>query len=181
MSTQEHIDRLVAARVQADLMQCDTVLVARTDAEAATLIDSNADPRDQCFILGSTNRALQPLATAIQQAQQAGHAMEDAALLKWEQQAALCTFDAAVCERIELVSPSSRSELLMSEWSRCHRSLSHQQAVEWCETKGLEVYWYSPNHIHLLRCCRRSNVCSCASVSCPTRASLKTDLTQVLG
>ena len=140
VSTQEHIDRLVAARLQADIMRCDTVLVGRTDAEAATLLDSNADTRDQGFILGSTNRALQPLAAVIQQAQQAGHDIEHA-MLKWEQQAALCTFDAAVCERIELGSPSNQRETLLSEWSRCHRSLSHQQAVEWCERKRLDVYW----------------------------------------
>lgn len=141
VSTQEHIDRLVAARLQADIMRCDTVIVARTDAEAATLIDSNSDPRDQAFILGSTNRALQPLAVVIQEAQQAGQDIEHA-MLKWEQQAALCTFDAAVCERIELTSTNGQTRAaLLSEWSRCHRTLTHQQAVEWCERKGLEVYW----------------------------------------
>lgn len=31
-----------------------TILVARTDAEAATLLDSNIDPRDHPFILGAT-------------------------------------------------------------------------------------------------------------------------------
>ena len=140
MSTQEHIDRLVAARLQADIMRCETVLVGRTDAEAATLIDSNIDPRDQSFILGTTNRALQPLASVIQRAQQAGHDIEHA-MLKWEQQAALCTFDAAVCDRIELVGSAGQRETLLSEWSRCHRTFSHQQAVDWCERKGLDVYW----------------------------------------
>ena len=38
VSVQEHIDRLVAARLQADIMGTEPVLIARTDSEAATLI-----------------------------------------------------------------------------------------------------------------------------------------------
>jgi len=38
VSIQEHIDRLVAARLQADILGVETVIVARTDAEAATLL-----------------------------------------------------------------------------------------------------------------------------------------------
>lgn len=49
--TQEAINKLVAARLAADSMGVPTVLIARTDAEAATLITSDIDPRDQKFIL----------------------------------------------------------------------------------------------------------------------------------
>ena len=31
-----------------------TVIVARTDAEAASLLDNNVDPRDHPFIMGAT-------------------------------------------------------------------------------------------------------------------------------
>jgi isocitrate lyase len=44
--TQEHINRLIACRLQADILNYPLVIVARTDAEAATLIQSNIDPRD---------------------------------------------------------------------------------------------------------------------------------------
>jgi isocitrate lyase len=54
VSTQEHIDRLVAARFQADICGVPLILVARTDAEAATLLDNNMDPRDHPFIIGAT-------------------------------------------------------------------------------------------------------------------------------
>src|SRR3569623_1087030 len=57
----EHINRLVAIRTQADIMGSDLIAVARTDAEAATLITTTIDPRDHSFILGSTNPSLQPL------------------------------------------------------------------------------------------------------------------------
>ena len=49
---QEHIQRLIAARLQADLYQHDLVIVARTDAESATYLDNNIDPRDHPFIIG---------------------------------------------------------------------------------------------------------------------------------
>jgi len=51
----EHIMRLNAARLQLDIMRVPGVLVARTDAEAATFLDSSSDERDQPFILGATN------------------------------------------------------------------------------------------------------------------------------
>jgi len=54
VSVQEHIDRLIAARLQADIMGVPLVIVSRTDAEAATLLDNNIDPRDHPFILGVT-------------------------------------------------------------------------------------------------------------------------------
>lgn len=48
--TQEAINKLVAARLAADSMGVPTLLIARTDAEAATLITSDIDPRDARFI-----------------------------------------------------------------------------------------------------------------------------------
>ena len=49
--TGEFITKLVAARLAADVCGVPTVLVARTDADAATLLTSNIDERDQPFIL----------------------------------------------------------------------------------------------------------------------------------
>merc|ERR1719456_502116 len=46
VSTQEHCDRLQAARLQCDVMGTDTLIVARTDAEAANMIDTNFDETD---------------------------------------------------------------------------------------------------------------------------------------
>jgi isocitrate lyase len=51
----EQIKRLNAARFQLDVMGVAGLVVARTDAEAANLIDGSADERDQPFILGVTN------------------------------------------------------------------------------------------------------------------------------
>jgi isocitrate lyase len=51
----EQNKRLNAARFQLDLMEVPGIIVARTDAEAANLIDGRADERDQPFLLGATN------------------------------------------------------------------------------------------------------------------------------
>jgi isocitrate lyase len=51
----EQVKRLNAARFQLDIMGVPGIVVARTDAEAANLIDGCADERDQPFILGVTN------------------------------------------------------------------------------------------------------------------------------
>ncbi len=50
--TQEAIQKLVAARLAADVMNVPTVLIARTDADAADLITSDCDPCDSAFITG---------------------------------------------------------------------------------------------------------------------------------
>ncbi|RLZ11484.1 isocitrate lyase [Faecalibacter macacae] len=49
--TQEAINKLLAARLAADVCGVPTLLVARTDAEAANLITSDIDERDRKFIV----------------------------------------------------------------------------------------------------------------------------------
>ena len=56
----EQIKRLNTARFQLDVMGVPGIIVARTDAEAANLIDGRADERDQPFLLGATNLAVPP-------------------------------------------------------------------------------------------------------------------------
>ena len=51
----EQIKRLNAARFQLDVMGVPGIIVARTDAEAANLLDGRGDERDQPFLLGATN------------------------------------------------------------------------------------------------------------------------------
>ncbi len=55
VSVNEQIKRLNTARFQLDIMEVPGIIVARTDAEAATLLENRADERDHPFILGATN------------------------------------------------------------------------------------------------------------------------------
>jgi isocitrate lyase len=50
--TQEAINKLIAARLAADVMNVPSLIVARTDADAANLITSDIDERDHKFITG---------------------------------------------------------------------------------------------------------------------------------
>lgn len=50
--TQEAINKLIAARLAADVCGVPTLLVARTDADAADLLTSDIDPRDHKFVTG---------------------------------------------------------------------------------------------------------------------------------
>lgn len=51
--TQEAINKLVAARLAADVCDVPTILIARTDAESANLLTSDVDERDRAFIESS--------------------------------------------------------------------------------------------------------------------------------
>ncbi|GGG51888.1 isocitrate lyase [Croceivirga lutea] len=50
--TQEAINKLIAARLAADVMNVPTIIIARTDADAANLLTSDIDERDHKFLTG---------------------------------------------------------------------------------------------------------------------------------
>ena len=50
--TQEAVQKLIAARLAADVMGVPTVLLARTDAEAADLVTTDVDENDKPFLTG---------------------------------------------------------------------------------------------------------------------------------
>jgi isocitrate lyase len=50
--TQDAVQKLIAARMAADVSGVPTVILARTDAEAADLLTSDHDPNDKPFITG---------------------------------------------------------------------------------------------------------------------------------
>jgi isocitrate lyase len=50
--TQEAVQKLIAARLAADVMGVPTVLLARTDAEAADIVTSDVDENDRPFLTG---------------------------------------------------------------------------------------------------------------------------------
>src|SRR6202521_4671410 len=50
--TTEAIQKLVAARLAADVMGVPTLIMARTDADSANLLTSDIDPRDREFLTG---------------------------------------------------------------------------------------------------------------------------------
>lgn len=65
VASDEQIKRLNAARFQLDVMGVPGLIVARTDAEAANLLDGRGDERDHPFLLGSTNVSIPAYKTGI--------------------------------------------------------------------------------------------------------------------
>lgn len=144
----EHINRLVAIRAQADIMGVDLLAVARTDAEAATLITSTIDPRDHGFILGSTNAALQPLNDLMFAAEQSGKGGNELAAIEdtWTKQAGLKTFSEAVVDTIRAGVHVNKEALISDFLSKAKgKSIGEARAI----AKGLtsvDVYfdWDAP-------------------------------------
>src|SRR5579871_3234875 len=68
----EHINRLVAARFQWDVMSSENLVIARTDSESGRLLSSAIDVRDHEFILGVAEEGIEPLAETVQAMELAG-------------------------------------------------------------------------------------------------------------
>ena len=82
--TQEAVQKLVAARLAADVMGVPTLIVARTDAEAAYLLTSDIDPRDREFCTGErTVEGYYAVEAGIEQAIARGLAYAPYADLVW--------------------------------------------------------------------------------------------------
>jgi isocitrate lyase len=56
VSTDEAINKLIAARLATDVLDVPTLVIARTDADAANLVLSDHDPRDAAFLTGERSR-----------------------------------------------------------------------------------------------------------------------------
>merc|ERR1712183_697862 len=150
VATSEHINRLVAARLQFDVMGVETVLVARTDAVGANLIQTNIDTIDHQFILGVTNPNLKGkiLATILAEAMAAGktgvelQAIQD----QWISMAQLKTFSDCVVDAIKNMNiGENEKQRRLNEWmnhSSYDKCLSNEQAREIAERLGLKnLFW----------------------------------------
>ena len=67
VSSSEHILRLISFRWQAGFLNSPLFVIARTGAEAATLLDSIFDPIDYPHIMGATVQGVETLCEATQQ------------------------------------------------------------------------------------------------------------------
>jgi isocitrate lyase len=140
VSMTEHCDRLVAARLQADIMASNTVIVARTDAESATLLDSNIDPRDHPFIIGCTVESLPSLMETIREAEarKVSATEMSSIMVRWEKDAGLCTYSTAVEQ--ELIR-TGKDKQYLTMWKEQANRLSHEEARKLAKSFGVEPYW----------------------------------------
>ncbi|AZI67621.1 isocitrate lyase [Kaistella daneshvariae] len=82
--TQEAVNKLIAARLAADVCGVPTVLVARTDADAADLLTSDIDERDRKFVTGKrTSEGFYEVKNGVEQGIDRGLAYANYADLIW--------------------------------------------------------------------------------------------------
>ena len=144
VSTWEHIVRLNSARLQLDVMGLDTMIVARTDAEAAEFITSNLDRRDHPFILGVTNADIIPYHQLIQEARGSGKSETEVAALhkQWKKDAGLKTLGEAVAEAIRKLHLLDASVAIITEadWKAFAKTASNDDAIAKARENGIDVY-----------------------------------------
>ena len=84
VSSQEAVQKLIAARLAADLLGVPTILFARTDAEAANLLTADIDENDKPFLTGErTAEGFYRVKNGLQQAISRGLAYAPYADLIW--------------------------------------------------------------------------------------------------
>jgi isocitrate lyase len=129
---EEHINRLVAIRLQADILNYPLVIVARTDAEAATMISQNIDARDHAFIKGATVQGVENGREAALMGKEAD----------WEKRAGVMSF-------VELVAKvlKDKPDALKKWYSQCYTGLSLPKLRELAKSLGAgDLYfdWEAP-------------------------------------
>lgn len=94
---QDQINRLIATRLQWDIMGVSNILIARTDSESGKLLSSNIDPRDHEFLLGVADveaNNIKAQSQLLYELELSGASVADinAAELEWTQKHPLITF-----------------------------------------------------------------------------------------
>ncbi|GAA5922277.1 hypothetical protein JCM1841_001393 [Sporobolomyces salmonicolor] len=138
----EHINRLIAIRLQYDIMGVENLAVARTDAEAATLLSSNVDERDHPFILGATNEALEDdLVTVMNQAERDGVNGDNLQKVEddWTVSAKLMLYSDCVAAAAK---KAGASQSKIDDFHKQSAHVSHSKAVQLAKKLlGVQVHW----------------------------------------
>merc|ERR1719359_1676342 len=125
VSTSEHVQRLIALRLQSDVLNSPLVVVARTDAEAATMIDSNIDPIDHPHIKGATVAGVEYLSEA----------MRKGTDKDWETRSGCMTYPDAVAKAMQAKGQDA------AKWLKDSLKMSLTQMREAASKMGCDVYF----------------------------------------
>ncbi|KKA30508.1 hypothetical protein TD95_002079 [Thielaviopsis punctulata] len=142
--TGEHINRLVAARFQWDVMGCENLVIARTDSESGRLLSSAIDARDHEFILGVADSNIEPLAETIQAMEAMGASGAEIDLFEacWVKETKLMTFDEAAVDHMkkEGVLESDIKKYLDTVKANCSFGINKRRALA-AEFTSTPVYF----------------------------------------
>ena len=120
--TSTHLARLVATRLQWDIMGVENMVIARTDSCNSKLISSSCDPRDHEFIQGTTNVGAEAWSEVLVdlESSNATSSMIGDAEIEWYNTNKLVTFDAAVERQVSV----EENECYLSEKATLKKSLN---------------------------------------------------------
>jgi len=121
----EHVNRLQAFRLQADIIGTETVVVARTDAVSANYLENNIDIRDHAYIAGVVDRNIEPYAIANDK----GAWLENTKMIRYPEAVA------------EVMRKDGKNDLALKFLSEAYR-LSNDDARQLAGQYGYgNVYW----------------------------------------
>jgi isocitrate lyase len=117
-------------------MGAETLIIARTDSEAATLLDNNCDSRDHPFILGSSNPNIIGFNDALKAAKNKGEVEKIS--IEWDMEANLCTYGECV-EKALIGNKASANTI--QKWKSQWENLSHDEAMKLAIELGVNPHW----------------------------------------
>jgi isocitrate lyase len=152
--TEEHVKRLQAARLQCDIMGTDTLVVARTDAQAANLLDSNIDERDQWQILGVWDGGTCTLSEAVETDLRGAGLAADAD--KWASKAQLLSHRECRILAADILPPAIQAQMISLDTWNAEKARTQEgyyrtvPSVKACIQRGLA---YAPHAGECLSSC----------------------------
>ncbi|CAK7228519.1 mitochondrial 2-methylisocitrate lyase [Sporothrix bragantina] len=140
--TGDHINRLVAARFQWDVMGTENLVLARTDSESGKLISSAVDVRDHEFILGVADPSVEPLAETLQdmEAKGASGAEIDAFEAAWVKKTKMVTFDEAA------VAHMKKEGVAASDIAAYEKAVAENRDLGIAKRRHLANQYLKPGH-----------------------------------
>lgn len=143
--TSQQISRLIATRLQWDIMNTNNLLIARSDQHSGKLLSSTVDPSDHEFVLG-VSEPTEPLSDVLQRAEAEGATGEEIDILEaeWTKATKLVTFNEAVIQALEKNSKSDQIESYLSQAKG--KSIFHSRNIAREILGGQEVFfdWEAP-------------------------------------
>ena len=156
--TSTHLNRLIATRLQWDIMGVENLIIARTDSCNSKLISSSCDPRDHEFIQGVMNVDVQSWTETLVELEQTNTDNSDMSNyeIEWYEKNKLVTFDEAVQfqlpnnqydqymkSKIQLKKSLNRDYLSLTEMRRLANQIAPQKTVkfDWDLPRSSEGYY----------------------------------------
>jgi isocitrate lyase len=151
--TSTHITRLIASRLQLDIIGSTMHLIARTDSESAKLISSTVDKNDHEFILGTTVDGT-ALAEVLDEAEAKGLSgpAVDKLEKEWMDVHPFVTFDRAVEDAISTSNNITDKAGALEQYKELSSGKSNGEARRAAkEVLGTDVFWSWDRKLYFLQ------------------------------